>query len=289
MKIINSCGYTLLMVLLLLCKKSWSQVDSSKYEIYNTKNHQRIISWEDWMKNLKSASIIIWGEEHNDSIGHLLQRQFLESLHIQNNSKSLALSMEMFQTDVQAIMDEYISGWISEKNFKSEARAWNNYTDYAPMLNYCKENKIKVICANTPSRYTNMVTRGQFNALDQLPKSTRRSFLPPFPLDTFSGPYYEKFLEAMGGHINPNLYIYQSQNLWDASMANSILKASKKHRVFHINGRFHSDQYLGTTARVLQKTSKNVVTISCFQGQEYLAEEHKALADFVIITKAKND
>lgn len=262
-----------------------AQTPQDLYEIYDTRSGSKI-TWEQWVgEYLNSADIVLWGEEHNDSIGHLLQTDMLRSLQQDQHDRPLAFSMEMFHTDVQGIMDEYLAGWISEKNFKAESRIWNNYKDYAAMVNFAKDNKVPVICANTPSRYTNMVTRGNFKALDVLPKQTKQAYLPPFPLDTLSGRYAEKFLEAMGGHVNPNMFIYQSQNLWDATMAHNILKAAKKHRVFHIVGRFHTDEYQGTAARVLKQTKKKVATISCFPAAVYKAEEHKKLADYVVLTK----
>lgn len=262
-----------------------AQTPQDLYEIYDTRSGNKI-SWDQWVREyLNNTDIVLWGEEHNDSIGHLLQTDMLRSLQQSQHDRPLAFSMEMFHTDVQGVIDEYLAGWISEKNFKAESRVWNNYKDYAAMVNFAKENKVPVICANTPSRYTNMVTRGNFKALDVLPKQTKHAYLPPFPLDTLSGRYAEKFLEAMGGHINPNMFIYQSQNLWDATMAHNVVKAAKKHRVFHIVGRFHTDEYLGTAARVLKQTKKKVATVSCFPAAVYRAEEHKKLADYVVLTK----
>lgn len=278
--------YLLLMLLSCgLLGTAHAQTPNDLYEIYETRSGNKI-AWDEWVnKYLSSADIVLWGEEHNDSIGHLLQTDLLRSLKEAPYHKPLAFSMEMFQTDVQSVMDEYLAGWISEKNFKTESRIWNNYKDYAAMVNFAKEHKVPVICANTPSRYTNMVTRGNFKALDVLPKKTKQAYLPPFPLDTLSGRYAEKFLEAMGGHVNPNMFIYQSQNLWDATMAHNIVKAAKKHRLFHIVGRFHTDEYQGTTARVLNKTKQKVATVSCFPAAAYNADQYKKLADYVVLTK----
>lgn len=278
--------FIVLISLMTLGHQAKTQTPEALYEIYDTRTGHKIDNWNNWVNNeLSAADIILWGEDHNDSIGHLLQTDMLMSLQGSGNGKPLAFSMEMFQADVQGIMDEYLAGWISEKNFKTESRAWNNYKDYEAMVNFARSNNIPVVCANTPSRYTNMVTRGDLKALDVLPKKTKHAFLPPLPIDTLSGRYAEKFLEAMGGHINPNMFIYQSQNLWDATMAHNIVKAAKKHRVLHINGRFHTDEYQGTTARVVRQTKKKVRTISCFPAEAYDAAEHKVLADYVIITR----
>lgn len=276
-------------ILVVLCLLSINQCifaqtpPESSFEIYNTKTGNKI-NWNELVSNLDSANIILWGEEHNDSIGHLLQLDMLKALHKSSKGK-FAFSMEMFETDVQPIMNEYLAGWISEKNFKKESRSWNNYKDYEGMVNYAKASDIPVICANSPARYTNMVTRGTLKALDALPKDTKKAYLPPFPIDTLSGRYSEKFLEILGGHLVPNMHLYQSQNLWDATMSYNILQTAKKHRVFHINGRFHTDEYEGTAARVLRKTKQPVRTISCFNAEKYDAKEHQKLADFVVISK----
>lgn len=270
--------------LLFTASFSLAQTSTKMYKIYDTRTGQ-VIEWAQLIQGLSDARIILWGEEHNDSVGHALQLEMLQALH-RMQGRPLAFSMEMFQTDVQNVMDEYLQGWISEKNFKSEARAWNNYKDYAPMIAYAKTHKIPVVCANAPSRYTNMVTRGSLSALEVLPAKTKKAFLAPLPIDTLSGRYFEKFTEAMGGHVIPNSHIYQSQNLWDATMAHRIVQSAKKHRVFHIVGRFHTDEYQGTTARVLRATKHRVMTISCFAADAYDSAAHSGLADYVIITSA---
>jgi len=35
--------------------------------------------------------------------------------------------MEMFETDCQNVLNEYLAGFIREKNFITDARAWHNY------------------------------------------------------------------------------------------------------------------------------------------------------------------
>lgn len=247
------------------------------------------ITLEDLVEKLKPADVVFLGEEHDDSVAHLFELKLFESLSYLTQGH-LSLSMEMWERDVQRIMDEYLAGYISEKNFKKESRAWNNYEDYKPLIEWAKAKNIPVICANTPARYTNMVTRGTLNTLNKLPKNTRKQFLPPMPIDTLKGAYYDKFLEAMGGHNIPNMYLYQSQNLWDATMAHSILENmafDPFQKILHINGKFHSDNYLGVAYRVKQfdAPSYNVVTISCNSISKYEPSVHQCIADFVVLTR----
>jgi uncharacterized iron-regulated protein len=276
--------YILFACLLSISALVQAQAPAANYTIFNTKTGAEV-SFADMLQSLSNADAVLFGEEHNDSIGHMLELDVLQHMHQQHGDK-LALSLEMFETDVQGIMDEYLAGWISEKNFKKESRSWNNYNDYRPLIQYAQEKHLQVVCANAPARYTNMVTRNGLTALLQLPKATQKAYLPPMPVDTLTGAYYDQFLEVMGGHTVPNMQLYQSQNLWDATMSYSITRAMKNKVVLHLNGRFHSDRYLGTAYRVIQQhKKKNVYTISCFRADRYTPAEHQPLADFVILTR----
>lgn len=264
--------------------------NSHNYRIFST-----YYGWEvrfsELLKDAAAANVVIIGEEHNDSIAHVFQKDMLVRLANEKGAGNVFLSMEMFERDVQQVMDEYLSGWISEKNFIKESRAWSNYRDYKPLIDFCKDNNIPVICANTPPRYVNMVTRNGLVALKSLPSPTRRAFLPPLPIDTLKGAYAAKFWGLMGdAHSSPQMkYLYQSQNLWDATMAHSILEITAFHPrevVLHLNGRFHSDEYLGVTQRVKKVLSKKgeVITITCVPADQYDPILHKGLADYVILT-----
>lgn len=200
--------------------------------------------------------------------------------------------MEMFQKDVQYILDEYLSGLISEKNFIKEARAWNNYNDYKPLITYAQKHGISVLAANTPSRYTNMVTTKGLQSLELLSKEVKKNYLPPLPIDTLTGGYYNRFLEAMGGHTIPGYNLYQSQNVWDATMAHSISGKANKYKngiIYHLCGRFHSDYGQGTTYRLRNEYNHQVVVISSFYQEnvhDTYWQDWSTIGDYVIVTRS---
>jgi len=208
----------------------------------------------------------------------------------------VAFSLEMFETDTQPVLNEYMKGLIREKNFMTDARAWPNYTkDYRPLIELAKANKIDVIAANAPARYTNRVTRLGLGSLADL-DATGKAYLPPLPVDTATGRYYDKFGEIMGGHASmPGMQIYQSQNLWDATMGWSIaryLTAHKNTKVFQINGGFHSEEKLGAVAK-LKKYAPNVkvLNIASVSGADLSKPDwskYSKLADYVILTDFKS-
>ena len=42
-------------------------------------------------------------------------------------------------------MNEYLQNMIREKNFIKEAREWNKYTDYKPIIEFTKEKDLLLI------------------------------------------------------------------------------------------------------------------------------------------------
>jgi uncharacterized iron-regulated protein len=261
------------------------------YKIYNTKS-EKLISVDDIVNDLDTTDVVFFGEEHNDSTGHQLELMLLSSLNEKNAGKT-ALSMEMFETDCQTVLNEYLAGLIREKNFIKDARVWPNYKDYRPLVEYAKANNVPVIAANAPERYTNMVNRLGLKSLEQLDK-TGRLYLPP-RIDTATGAYLQKFDNIMGGHGSmPGMQMYQAQNVWDATMGWSIARFFKEHRgykIMQINGGFHSEEKLGAAAQLKRYDHKiRVKNIAVYSDDSFDKPDwskFKNMADYVILTDPK--
>ncbi len=277
-------------ILLLL---SWALLPSilfaqkTNYSIYETKTG-KTITVEELVKNIKNVDVLVFGEEHNDSTGHQLEAQIYEKML--QDYPGTALSMEMFCTDVQPVINEYLLDLISEKNFIKETRAWNNYTDYQTLIELAKTNKTDIVGANAATRYSNAVSMSGLQKLAEFPAASR-AFLPPLPIDTATGRYHEKFIETLGGHDMGSMKIYQTQNLWDATMGWSIAKYAKlypKKKILHLNGRFHSDEHIGVITQIKKYAPKlTVANISCFSAATMDDQDKKKyaeLGDYVIIT-----
>ncbi len=281
-----------LLLVLVSCSlaPAFAQTAGTDYKVYSTALKKEV-TVNDIVNAVNPGQVLIFGEQHDDSIGHLLEKNIFVALE-GRFGKELMLAMEMFHRDVQYIVDEYLTGQISEKNFIKEARAWDNYkADYKPVVEFAKEHGLPVIAANAPSRYTNLVTRKGLDALNGLSKDVKKKYIAPLPIDTLTGIYYDKFLEAMGGHTTPGMNLYQSQNFWDATMSYSIAEAMKKHKhavVFQMNGRFHSEYHSGLAGRLERVYKKKVTTISAFAPQDFESPDWAAyapLADYIIVTR----
>jgi len=262
---------------------------SSHYKIYST-SRQKVISLDDIANDMANADVLFFGEEHDDSTGHYLEQALFKKL-AQKYPEKIALSMEMFETDCQNVLDEYLADFIREKNFTTEGRAWKNYKDYRPLIEWAKLGHIPVVAANAPGRYVNMTNRLGLSSLEQL-NAISKSYLPPLPIDTAAGAYYEKFVTIMGGHASMGgMQMFQAQNLWDATMGWSIARFAKGHKgykIFQVNGSFHSEGKLGAAAQLKKYAPKlRVMNIATYCDDNYTKADWSKLSkngDYIILT-----
>ena len=200
-------------------------------------------------------------------------------------TKNLVLGAEMFETDNQAPLNDYLNGTITAKGLDTLARLWPNYkTDYAPLVNFAKENKINFIASNIPRKYASLVNRKGFEALDTLPGNIKNLIAPlPIAYDP-DLPGYKKMKDMMPGHGGENLP--KAQTVKDATMAFNILKNFKKGDFFiHFNGSYHSENYEGILWYLKKERPDlkyfTITTVSQADCTKLL-KENRGKADFII-------
>ena len=183
-----------------------------------------------------------------------------------DKKENLVLSAEMFEADDQITVDEYLSGAVTEKTLKEEAKLWTNFpSDYKPLLDFAKKNKLKFIAANVPRRYANMVYSKGLEKLDSIEPEAKRWIAPlPIQYDATLKCYADIF-KAAQGHGGQNLP--KAQAIKDATMAYFILKNSSSGKtVIHFNGSYHSDWHQGVEWYLKKaKPALKVLTIASIE------------------------
>jgi len=80
---------------------------------------------------LMDYNVIFIGEEHESQVSHHAELTILKGLA--KHDSNLVLALEMFERDVQDILDAYLKRKISEKEFLRQSVPGQNYLeDYAP-------------------------------------------------------------------------------------------------------------------------------------------------------------
>ena len=267
--------------LFLLISTIGTAQEKKAYQLFD-KNGKKV----DYGKLLKAASnaeVVLFGEYHNNSVAHWLELELTKDLAVKNK---LVLGAEMIEADNQKQLDQYLKNEINQKQLDSTARLWSNYkTDYKPLIDFAKENKIEFIATNIPRRFAAMVSKKGFETLNDL-TSEEKDWIAPLPiLYDENLPGYVGMMKMMGEHASTNMP--KAQAIKDATMAYFIAKNLKPESIFiHYNGSYHSDNFEGIYW-YLKKASPDlkIITIATVEQSDLkkIVAENYNKADYILV------
>jgi len=110
----------LVMTLVLLFFCSFKS-DKPAYVLFNSQGKE--IKYHHLLEMAKEADVILFGELHNNPIVHWLEQELTRDLYADKKEK-LVLGAEMFESDDQIIVDEYLGGFITEKTMNDAWKYW---------------------------------------------------------------------------------------------------------------------------------------------------------------------
>jgi len=274
-------------IVFIACLLMSLKTDKPAYKLYTIKGHET--NYAGLLNEAKKADVVFFGEQHDNPVCHWLEYELACDL-FRETGKNLTLGAEMFETDNQLLLDEYLNGTIKEKNFEAEAKLWPNYkTDYKPLVTLAKDSGLVFVATSIPRRYASLVNSKGFEALQNLGPQAK-ALIPPLPVAYDPElPGYKKMLENMGeeaqSHITENLP--KAQAIKDATMAWSILSHIQKGKVFlHFNGSYHSDNFEGIIWYLKQANPDlKILTISSVEQADLddLSKDSEGVADFILV------
>ena len=261
----------------------WAQ-NPTAYALFDKDGNK--VEYTTMIQQAGETDIVFLGEIHNCAIAHWMEKLIVKDLH-EIHGNQLMLGAEMFERDDQLLLDEYLDDLIPLSRFKEEAKLWDNYdTDYAPIVEFAKEHALPFIATNVARRYANIVSKGDFEALDEVSEAGR-SLIAPLPIDYIDNPlvneYFKNSLPPMMKNV-PVTKLAHSQAVKDATMAWSIAQALKG-KMVHLNGSFHSTGHAGIISYLnVYRPGLKVATIEIVRQDnvDILEEKHKGNADFFI-------
>ena len=206
---------------------------------------------------MAASDVVLIGELHEHPLGLGLAATLFEQLLASPAGEKAALCLESLTRDQQGAVDAYLRGETSEAAFRKAAQLEGDRS-YPPghrrMVEAAKRKGRPVIAANTARA---LVKRARLEGLEPL-----RS-LPPeqqawvdVPAALTEGEYRAGFLALMGGHGGVDAAtmegFFRAQNVWDATMAGSIVRAltAGMRPVVQVVGSFHVDGAGGLYQRV---------------------------------------
>lgn len=274
--------------------------------VYDT-HHRRFIDFESMLASASTADVLFLGERHDDPGTHRLEAAALEGLARRRGN--LVLALEMFERDVQPLLDNYLSGRASETDFLAGSRPWPAYAaDYRAMVELARTSQWPVIAGGVPRRLASLVSRRGLKVILDSISATDRGFTAHdviCPRDDYFA-RFAKTMADMPSHSGDSTKesaaekaatierVYQAQCIKDETMGESVAKAYTAAPpgalVVHVNGAFHSDYGLGTVERVKRRlTGKRVAVVSFVPVKDLDKVDERpdhTLADFIVFTLA---
>jgi uncharacterized iron-regulated protein len=267
----------------------------------------RFVTFDEMITRTATADVVYFGEQHDDPATHAAEHAVMGALAAKRGA--VTLTLEMFERDVQPLLDQYLLGTISEANFLAGSRPWERYTtDYRALVELARIRGWPVVAGNVPRRIASAVSRGGLAVLDTMARVDRAFSAAQNVCPTGDDAYYKKFAATMTGHsagggpptagdaaqmARMTDRFYEAQCIKDETMAESIASALAKHPgqlVLHIDGAFHSDGGLGTAARVLRRApqTKQIVLSAVPIADLAKAEgaPHAPKGDYILFTRA---
>jgi uncharacterized iron-regulated protein len=246
--------------------------------------------FESMLADLARADAVFVGEQHDDRNTHRLELAIVEGLT--RRGVTVVVALEMFERDVQPIVERYASGAIAEEQFLKDSRPWPRYaTDYRPLIEFARAHKLAIVASNVPRRIAADVGKNGLSVIDGL--GNDRALAAKELNCPKSGSYYDRFAAAMGGHSGSNSNFYFAQCLKDETMGEAVAeafnKAGDRVTIVHVNGAFHSDFAEGTAESARRRMpGRRIAVVSMLPvadlDTEKPDEEDLKRADYLVFT-----
>jgi uncharacterized iron-regulated protein len=192
-------------------------------------------SFPELIENLTGKRAVFMGELHDHPGHHQAQLAVIQSLH--EAGREVAIGLEMLQRDDQEVLDDWVSGRISQEEFLAVYHQnWQWWPLYQPIFEYARENEIQMLALNVPREITAQVAREGFESLT--PEQMQEIGFVSCRID----PAYEEFIRRTLGGVHAHgefdfQHFCEAQLVWDTAMAQVV--------------RQHLDNHPGSTVVVL--------------------------------------
>ncbi|KAI5019009.1 hypothetical protein ZWY2020_043897 [Hordeum vulgare] len=257
-----------------------------------------------WDK-LASARVVYLGEAElvPDPDDRVLELEIVTKLagRLAEAERRLSLALEAFPCDLQQQLDQFMSGRIDGSTLKSYTSHWpsERWKEYEPLLNFCRDNGIKLVASGTPLQVKRTV---QAEGIGGLSKAERKEYAPPAGSGFISGfrsgrSFIENITSTRDSPFGPNSYLSAQARVVDEYTMSQIIMKELNGRdppgmLIVVAGASHliyGSRGTGVPARVSKKLPKKdqVVVLLDPERQSIRREGQIPVADFLWYSAAK--
>jgi uncharacterized iron-regulated protein len=252
-------------------KKTYHTVNGVGIIISNKPKFSKVstkMSANGFINSVIDNQIFYLAESHNNISHHLNQLRVIKEIYRKN--KNMAIAMEMFNQNSQKALDDYISGKTKLDRFLKESLYFKNwgydYSLYKPIIDFAKENKIKIIGINIDRKINRRVSKVGLLDLD-----LKSKIALPKNIDTTNEKYRDRLGSIFAQHLDTKTtnfsdkknFFYESQLVWDEIMSQNIAKylKNKDTKLAVIIGSGHLLNHHGVPSRVYRRNGLNYIVV----------------------------
>ena len=296
---------SLIALLLSLCwNNAWADIKPAKKPIPS--NCVGLGSWvipgsgkttqQDVITRAAKASVVLLGETHVNADHHRWQLQTLIALHTVR--PNMVIGFEMFPRRVQTVLDQWVAGKLSEKEFLQAAewdRVWSTDANlYLPLFHFARMNQIPMLALNIePSLRHQVAEKGFYGVPVEEREGLTRPADPSQAYMDFLFPIYKQHdrKDMKKGEItqdDPDFRRFiAGQQLWDRAMAQILQQAvtksvdAEKPLVVGVMGTGHVLHGFGVTHQLHDLGIKHVTALLPWDISKSCKQLVKGVADAV--------
>ncbi|TVU36688.1 hypothetical protein EJB05_18632, partial [Eragrostis curvula] len=259
-----------------------------------------------WEK-LMAARVVYLGEAElvPDRDDRVLELEIVRKLAARcaETGRSISLALEAFPCDLQEQLNRFMDGSIDGNKLKLYTSHWapERWQEYEPLLNYCRDNGVKLVACGTPLEVARTV---QAEGIRGLSKTQRKLYAPPAGSGFISGftsisgrSLLDKISSTQGSPFGPSSYLSaQARVVDDYTMSQTIMKeitaGDPSGMLVVVTGASHvmyGPRGIGVPARISKKMQKKnqVVVLLDPERQGIRREGEIPVADFLWYSAAK--
>ncbi|WP_292937793.1 ChaN family lipoprotein [Noviherbaspirillum sp.] len=259
-----------------LIPSAWTALDRAPF---------RTVPENELLTDMAKREVVLLGEHHDDDDHHRWQLQTLAALHLLR--PNMAIGFEMFPRRVQAVLDRWVAGDLTVKQFLEQAewnKVWNTPPElYLPLFEFARINRIPMMALNVDSSLNKAVREKGWDSVPEAQREGVGRAAPPsdayrdFLFDVYrvhamhaaKGAKNEKASKSDSAFRN----FVESQTTWDRAMAEALarranaVQGSDKPLVVGIMGSGHIRFNYGVPFQLRDLGIKNVGTMMALSSE----------------------
>lgn len=268
-----------------------------------------VLGTPDVLAQAKSADIVMLAETHTVSDHHRWQLQTVAQLYAAR--PDMVLGFESFPRRVQGVLDQWVDGTLSEKEFLEQSdwdQVWKfDASLYMPLFQFARLNRIPMLALNVDKSLTHKVSKLGWDNVSKADRLGIRNPTPPSDaylkmlgqVFTLHAKGKDKSLKSLEN--DPNFISFAAvQVTWDVAMAEALTtrlhtaqKSGRSPQLVAIVGRGHLEYGYGVPHQLKAMGVSKVQVFSPWDQDRPCADlknsSGTAIADAVFGLRASQD